>query len=134
MNSFIPIEITSHLVKGEPNALTVKAMDGRTPGGARHEYVIGGFRRHDAQDSESSAVTQLLVPFQSGPIKENGVNGVTQEALLAILIDRLECFQAGPFASRDNEMALVALRDALYWLQTRTLARIARNVEGTSAQ
>ena len=66
-----------------------------------------------------------------GPIKEAGVNGLTGEALLAILIDRLRSFQAGPYACQQNATALWHLREALDMLQVRTRARIARGVEGT---
>ena len=74
------------------------------------------------------------VNFQNGPIKEIGVNGVTHEALLAIVIDRLRSFQAGPYSCRDNAIALTNLEDALMRLQRRTRERIARGVEGTLKQ
>ena len=72
------------------------------------------------------------IMFQNGPIKEFGVNGLTQEALLAIIIDRLRCFQSGPFACHDNEIALDYCKEALFTLQKRTRERIARGVEGTN--
>lgn len=71
------------------------------------------------------------VKFQNGPIKEHGVNGLSQEALLAVLIDRLEGFQSGQFKCRDNEVALTHIESAALWLHKRTLERVARNVEGT---
>ncbi len=55
--------------------------------------------------------------------------GVTNEALLAVVIDRLEGFQAGPFNCQENADALVAAQAALQALHGRTLARIARGVE-----
>ena len=54
-----------------------------------------------------------------------------EEALLAIVIDRLRSFQAGPFKCVENELALEKCEDALWQLQERTRARIARGVEGT---
>jgi hypothetical protein len=72
-----------------------------------------------------------LVSFQEGPIKEAGVNGVTQEALLAILIDRLECFQESKWACDENAIALSNLRAARDVLLERTKKRLARGVEGT---
>ena len=51
-------------------------------------------------------------------------------ALLAIVIDRLECFQAGPFPCTANTEAVLCIRTALEWLNDRTLDRIARGVEG----
>ena len=37
------------------------------------------------------------IRFQNGPIAEAGVNGLTHEALLAVLEDRLVGFQSGPY-------------------------------------
>lgn len=56
-----------------------------------------------------------------------------EEALLAIVIDRLRSFQAGPFPSPFNATALVRCQDALRLLQQRTRDRIARGVEGKTA-
>lgn len=75
-------------------------------------------------------VTHL--PFQNGPLMENGINGITQEALLAVLIDRLEGFQSGQFKCHDNQMALDSIQSARLWLHKRTLDRLARSVEGTN--
>jgi hypothetical protein len=49
---------------------------------------------------------------------------------LAIDIDRLEAFQAGPFANVYNAEALVHCKAAMAALHRRTTDRIARNVEG----
>ena len=73
-----------------------------------------------------------LVSFQNGPINEVGINGQTHEAYLAILIHRLECFQAGPYKGKFNEHALTHLEEARMWLLERTRERMARGVEGTN--
>jgi hypothetical protein len=70
--------------------------------------------------------------FQNGPVKEAGYNGNSHEALLAILLDRMESFQAGPYACHDNQMALDHLQGARLWLHKRTMDRVARQVEGTN--
>jgi hypothetical protein len=69
--------------------------------------------------------------FQRGPIAEAGVNGITNEVLLAILIDRLEGFQSGKYACTETERALEHCKDALEYLEERTKQREARGVEGT---
>ena len=74
------------------------------------------------------------VSFQNGPIKENGYNGNSQEAMIAILIDRLEGFQAGPYKCHDNQMALDHIQGARLWLHKRTMDRVGRGVEGTMAK
>ncbi len=72
--------------------------------------------------------------FQKGPVKEKGINGCQNEDLLAIVIDRLQSFQAGYFACRENELALTKVQEAMHWLNHRTNERIKRGVEGTNAQ
>lgn len=126
--------ITDHIVPGDSanHQLTIAVTDEPGQGGANHSYVIDGY---DTESNPSAGewpramASQVL--FQNGPIKEFGVNGVTQEALAAIIIDRLRSFQAGPFACPENEIALNCFSTGLEVLQRRTKARIARGVEGT---
>lgn len=115
-------KLTQHIVEGDSSnhQLEIKVLDEPGHGGACHDYLIYNGKK---------LLNNIL--FQNGPIKEFGVNGLTQEALLAILIDRLEGFQSGPFACYENETALIHLRTALACLQIRTRARISRGVEGT---
>lgn len=127
--------ITDHIVDGDSanHQLTIAVMDEPGAGGANHRYEITGADRNANPSSGNTKFIRAveIILFQNGPIKESGVNGVTQEALLAIVIDRLRSFQAGPFACDDNGIALDACCLALNTLQNRTRARIARGVEGT---
>jgi hypothetical protein len=132
-------ELTDHIVEGDSSnhQLNILVADAPGAGGASHRYEITGF---DTENNPSRAdhkgycaiYSRELVLFQNGPIKENGVNGITNEALLAIVIDRLRGFQAGPFSCRDNAIALTHCDEALMWLQRRTRERIKRGVEGTT--
>lgn len=72
----------------------------------------------------------LNIRFQDGPVAD-GINGITNEALLAILKDRLTGFQSGPFACSENEGALCCIQAAQSILAYRTRSREARGVEGT---
>ncbi len=119
--------VKDHVVENDSvnHQLDVVVLDAPGAGGANHEYLIG------LPQGEGMLVKNTFISFQNGPIKEVGVNGITQEALLAIVIDRLRSFQSGPFAGRENAIALTHCEDALMWLQRRTRARIARGVEGT---
>lgn len=72
------------------------------------------------------------IHFQEGPIKENGVNGVMNEDLIAMVITRLEHFQKSEFACRENALAITKLEEALLWLRKRTIGREKRGVEGTN--
>jgi hypothetical protein len=80
----------------------------------------------------SSGYDGAAILFQNGLIPEAGQNGVTQEALLAIVIDRLRSFQLGPFPCRENAIALTKCEEALMWLQKRTANRVRRGVEGAN--
>lgn len=80
----------------------------------------------------SEQVVVGKIDFQEGPIKENGVNGVCNEDLIAMVIARLNGFQNSEYRSRDNACAITNLEEALLWLKKRTIERENRGVEGTS--
>lgn len=130
-------ELTDHKVTPANAELTITVCDEPGAGGASHLYQITGFNTQSNPSDVFVAVygqpaEHSTVLFQNGPIGEVGVNGVTQEALLAIVIDRLRSFQAGPFSCRENAIALTKCEEALLWLKKRTLDRMARGVEGTN--
>jgi hypothetical protein len=119
-------EITTHRVNGVNDGLAILVMDAPGSGGANHVYRVALL---DAEGKPDVALSE--VHFQNGPIKEAGINGLTHEVLLAIVADRLEGFQAGPYACAENQQALDAVKLAMEILQKRTAARAARGVEGT---
>ena len=133
-------EITTHKVNGLNDALTIEVRDEPGSGGACHRYDITGFDTDSnpsstPADGYKSRFTRLVVLFQNGPIKEvGGVNGVSGEALLAIVKDRLECFQSGPYQSSYNQEALDHINCAIEVLHRRTKERVARGVEGTHSK
>lgn len=114
--------LTGHKVNPANDLLRIEVLDEPGHGGASHAYDITG----------GTAVPTFL-RFQNGPIDEVGVNGVTHEALLEIVADRLRSFQKGPYSSRLNALALTAIEDAQNWLNRRTRERVQRGVEGTHA-
>lgn len=126
--------ISDHIVCERGHNLTVKVLDEPGDGGANHAYRIEGFDTAQNQSigDDEQPITEIDLVFQHGPIYEAGQNGITDEALLAILIDRMRGFQKGPFACRPNALAVTHLEEALMWLQRRTRDRIARGVEGKS--
>jgi len=125
-------ELTSHKLNGLNDALLINVLDEPGHGNACHEYQIRKFVKNEP---DATADVELCnIRFQNGPIQEAGVNGISGEALLAIVEDRLLGFQAGPFACRENALALTALQESLMWLQKRTRERIARGVEGTNTK
>lgn len=120
-----------HKVNPANDQLKITVLDEPGAGGACHQYLIEGFDLPIETEDGPDSVQALLINFQNGPINEVGVNGITHEALLAILIDRMEGFQVGPYACRENALALAKLEEAQMWLQKRTRDRMARGVEGT---
>ncbi len=105
----------------------VEAMDERGQGNANHIYRVT-----TVVPPEEDCCLLNTIEFQNGPIKEFGVNGVMNEDLIAIVIDRMRGFQSGKYSCRDNAMALAKLEEALMWLRNRTNNREARGVEGTN--
>ncbi|MBC2594908.1 hypothetical protein H5P28_11630 [Ruficoccus amylovorans] len=136
--------IHDHVVNGLNEAIDVLAVDEPGPGGANHEYALRLNR-----DREKSLHDTTIIRFQNGPIQESGFNGLSNEALLAVLIDRMRGFQhqregdnpervpgfnfasRGKYACKENACALTHLEEAMMWLQKRTRDRMARGVEGT---
>lgn len=118
-------ELTSHKVNGLNEVLKIEVLDEPGQGNACHHYRIS---------PTVGNATGLRIDFQNGPLQETGgfPNGLSQEALLAIVEDRLLGFQSGPYACRENAVALTKIQEAMMWLQKRTRDRMARGVEGTS--
>ena len=164
-------KLTDHIVNGLNEALEILVCDQPGPGGANHKYQIIGFYDAEHQeaylrrcadqtgdgpplpnqsvidralDSLTTPFADVILSFQNGPIsKPTDFNGITNEALLAVLIDRMRRFPyatnpdavrtaaPGQYACRVNAIALTHLEEALMWLQKRTRDRMARGVEGT---
>jgi len=117
--------VNYHRINPTNDTLDVQVVDEPGAGGANHEYRV-------VYKGDNTGWTQAI-SFQNGPINEVGVNGTTQEVLLAVVIDRLRSFQSGTFSCRENALALTKCEEALHWLQQRTLDRMRRGVEGKTA-
>lgn len=122
-------EITTHKCSDLNEAISVTAFDEPGPGGANHDYEILaiGFRVTSPPKRR-----RCEIHFQKGAVKDVGLNGISDEALLAIVEDRLKCFQAGEFACDENDLALTCVSWAMDFLKDRTRDRIERGVEGKS--
>lgn len=153
-------KLTSHQVNPANDTLSIVVDDQPGSGGANHRYVVKGVKTHrnpsgwnypegqnpyTLANSENAEIANhhrnllekdedVLIQFQNGPIPEAGVNGLTHEVLLAILINRLEGFQSGPFANEYNGLALGYVKLAQETLLNRTRERMTRGVEGTLAK
>jgi hypothetical protein len=114
---------------GSQRFTKVVVTDEPGQGNACHKYYIG---RSALVPGEPDVPYGEFghVHFQDGPVKEFGVNGCHQEDLLAIVIDRLQSFQAGKFSCPENALALTKIQEAMHWLNHRTTDRQKRGVEG----
>lgn len=97
--------------------------DDRDENGGSHHYSI---------QSSKDLSFDCYIQFQKGSVREAGVNGISDEALLSIVLDRLQGFQEGPSRSRFNSLAITNIEQGLLWLNERTHERQRRGVEGTS--
>ncbi|WP_455504794.1 ABC transporter ATPase [Clostridium sp.] len=104
----------------------VYAVDEKGNGGANHEYVI--------RTSLDGCIQDLgVIKFQNGARYAVGSqHGVLDTDLLEIIRHRMQCFQAGPYASEYNAKALEHIELALMYLNRRVENRIERNVLGTN--
>jgi hypothetical protein len=128
--------IDDHKVNPANDKLQITVEDEPGHGGGSHLYMIRGFdTTTNASDPfvarHGAPAHHATILFQNGPIPEAGVNGVTHEALLAIVADRLRSFQKGPYSCKANACALTHIEEAMHWLQQRTIERMRRGVEGT---
>jgi hypothetical protein len=116
-------EITTHRVKENPREFIQIYPEGDPVIGAPPTYrlllLAPGQREYGKE---------ISLRFQSAAATPDGL---TNEALLAVVIDRLQEFQKGRLSCWENATALTHLETALLWLQKRTRDRVAREVEGT---
>lgn len=122
------MEIHDHEINPANEAIAITA-DERDPqnGNASHVYCLNFAPQPDGKPQPMD----VRLSFQNGPIATSGINGITNEALLAVVIDRLRGFQSGKYSCRENALALTKCEEALQWLNHRTRQRMARGVEGT---
>ena len=101
----------------------VIALDARDPnaGNASHVYqILWGEPGED-----------VVLQFQHGPRNVPGsIAGLFDDDLLAIVQDRMECFQSSPFACTENEEVLAAVRAARAALGKRLARRVVQRVLG----
>ena len=123
--------ITEHRVNDCNRAITLEAGDtDRTTGGVYEYSVSYEYSVRGAAQESPPVPVRLELEFQRGNPKEVGINGLTNEVLLAILIDRARAFQAGQLASEGNARALGGLLEAREAFMDRTVERLQRGVEG----
>lgn len=105
-------KLIDHQFNGLNNAIDVVARDDRkTEGGAPAWYQV--------MYGEGTTFKYVNLQFQMGDPATAGVNGISNEALLAVVLDRLRCFQAGAYPCRENALAITKIEEAMMWLHSR---------------
>ena len=94
--------------------------------GTLHDYNIWA-------DLGEKGMQLTELHFQDGPVSENGVNGLTNEALLAVLIHRTKGLNK-LYPCRENSISITHMETALLWFEKRTSDRIERGVEGKNSE
>lgn len=114
---------THHDGHGLNESIAIRA-DAPSNGNASHRYefyigdVLVGFEQ-----------------FQQGPRNEpDSTPGLTEAAVLAAMIDRLQGFQGGPYACRENAIIITKLEECLLWTKVRADARAKRGVLGKAVK
>jgi hypothetical protein len=98
-------------------------------GNAYHTYTI---HFETLRKDNEKPVPCVAIEFQNvGRNIEGSVHGVIDTDLLEIVRHRLQCFQQGEFATRENAIALTHIEEALLWMNKRVEDRIERGVLGT---
>ncbi len=120
--------ITDHYDGHGLNECLIVTRDKRdhdTGGGASHLYKV-------VFPDGAPGVGQVAeIQFQHGARHEKGSTpGITDAVLLAIVLDRYRCFQAGPFTCGENERVIGHLEGALANMKSRADTRARRGVLG----
>lgn len=109
-------EITSHQTD-RFNREHIKIHAINTVGAAEpnREYVVTVGIPPQTSEQEAEIVGEQTLYFQNGSYANSRPNGLTDEALIAILIDRLQGRQRGK-SSRQVALAITKLEEAGLWL------------------
>jgi hypothetical protein len=129
--------ITSHNVPGLETGIRISAPAESDTEPSNRLYLVSGFNSRNNPAFKAVANVAFNEDLQGiafvSRVDENGVpDGLTNEALTAILLDRLEVFQSGPFACEENARAMSHYYLALSALHDRTV-RLAKEREENAA-
>lgn len=92
----------------------------------------------DAEGNPAGGTTTgigIQITWQNGPLgrgaERQEPNGAFVEGVIQAALGRLQFYQNGKFACRENALAITKLEEALHWCGHRTAMREKRGVEGT---
>ena len=111
----------------------VYAVDEKGNGGANHRYIVSKSEETIWTCGNNTIGVLEDIQFQNGPRNSEGSqHGILDTDLLEIVRHRMQCFQAGPFATDYNDKALEHIELALMYMNRRVEDRTERNVLGTN--
>jgi len=92
-----------------------------------HKYELEGFE--DVNNTQTIQFIEKVPESEGSTILVTLNDGTTNEALLEVLINRMQYLQ-NKFPCRENAIVITKLEESLMWLEKRTADRKKRNVEG----
>lgn len=110
--------------------IVVTAVTPPAPDGACKHYSIAAVIPAQTSDSSEQVVNQSTLDFQDGSIAEVGPNGITDQALLAVVLDRMRGFNNGPYRCRENSVIITKIEEALMWMEKRSNDRARQGIDG----
>ena len=72
------------------------------------------------------------IPWQNGPVREDGINGIQADDVLGQVLTYLEAVNVEPYVNEHTSTAIAHIDAARRELRLRTAEREAAGTEGTS--
>lgn len=105
------------------NGLNVVYVNDEVKFSGHHEYEVC---RKDTGE------ILLKVQYQEGArLDPNSIPGILDLDLMYMIRDRIQTFQKGEFACRENALVLTKIEEAIMWAEKRVKDREERGVLGT---
>lgn len=114
--------IRQHKCPGLNDAIEVSAVGEPGVGTASYKYRV-------QVTTDSNGEFSITIPFQEMPIKEYGPEGLTDEVLLAIVLDRFSAYQQSSLACDAFKNASRFINQALDELKLRRIERRQKGKE-----
>lgn len=130
---FKPGVANDYIIVEAGDELTDKQIKGEGKSHASYNFFVKSVRGGEWSKSLNVRFHQgpLLEENPDGSVRQLPVQGVTNEAVLAMVLDRLEVFQKGKFACNQNQFAIERIKEAIDALKAREAERFKAGIVGT---